>query len=89
MDYQVHSVSPKGGATNFSLGRGADSMSKRHWCWWGWRKAIEEGKLFPSQKVATWVSMQKLATYLVSEPQETPKTAKLATIGMYGASQGQ
>ena len=36
------------------------------------------------------MSMQKkLATYSVSGPQETPKTAKLATIGMYGVSKGQ
>ena len=34
--------------------------------------------------------MQKqLATYSVSGPQEIPKTAKLAIIGMYGVSQSQ
>ena len=32
---------------------------------------------------------KKLATYSVSGPQEIPKPTKLATIGMYGVSQGQ
>ena len=31
---------------------------------------------------------ETLATYTVLEPQETPKTAKLATISIYGVSQG-
>ena len=35
------------------------------------------------------MSMQKIVTYSVSGPQETPKTAKLVTIGMYGVNQGQ
>ena len=68
MAHQVQSVSPKGGATNFSLGGRGLTLSKPHQCQWGWRKAIEEGKLFLSQKVATegvtktfvskWVSMK-------------------------------
>ena len=32
------------------------------------------------------MSMQKLAMCLVSETQETPNTAELATIGMYGVT---
>ena len=35
------------------------------------------------------MSMQKIATYSVPGRQETPKTAKLATIGMYEVSKGQ
>ena len=35
------------------------------------------------------MSMKKIATYSVSGPQETSKTAKLATISMYGVSKGQ
>ena len=53
MGHQVHSVSPKGVATKFLLGGGGKTlMSKPHWCL-GWHKAIEEGRLFRSQKVAT------------------------------------
>ena len=33
--------------------------------------------------------LQKVATYFVSGPQETPKTTKLAIISMHGVSQSQ
>ena len=35
------------------------------------------------------VYVKKLATYSVSGPQETPKTLKLVTIGMYSVTQGR
>ena len=70
MGHQVHNVSPKGGATNFSLvgGGGQALMPKPYQCWWGWCKAIEEGRLFRLKKwqlggvtktfVAKWASIK-------------------------------